>query len=163
MGWAMDIYQFTVQDSELRWIPLSVFKGKVLLIVNTASLCGFTPQYKELEQLYRRYGPQGLVVMAFPCNQFAKEDPLPIKQIASSIRHHFGVSFLIMNKVDVNGDNASELFQYLKSQQPGKLGFKGVLWNFEKFLVDRNGRVVKRYLSEIAPLQFEPHITKLLN
>lgn len=158
----MSLYDFNVKDCDLNSITLSQYSGKVLIIVNTASLCGFTPQYRQLQQLYEKYHDQGLEILAFPCNQFAKEDPLPAAEIARGVRAHFGVEFPIMDKVEVNGDKASELYEFLKRERPRKLGFRGVLWNFEKFLVDREGRVVERYLSQNTPMEMERLIQLLL-
>lgn len=142
---------------------MSVFRDKVLLIVNTASLCGFTSQYLQLEELYQKYLDRGFVVLGFPCNQFAGEDPLPIKQIITNMRKRFKVTFPIMDKVIVNGEGGDAMYQFLKAQRPGKLGFKGVRWNFEKFLVDRDGTVLFRYESAIEPRQFEPRIIQTLD
>lgn len=143
---------------------MSIFEGKVLIIVNTATLCGFAPQFIQLETLYQKYKDQGLVVLAFPSNQFNNEDPKPIKESIEEVRTKYGVTFPILNKVMVNGidDDGDELYEYLKLAKPGKFGFKGVLWNFVKFIVSRDGRVYQRFPSEAPPLIFEPVIQALL-
>ncbi|ODV92299.1 hypothetical protein CANCADRAFT_30496 [Tortispora caseinolytica NRRL Y-17796] len=137
-------------------------KGKVVLIVNVASKCGFTPQYKGLEELYQKYRDRGLVIIGFPCNQFAKQEPGTDEEIASFCSLNYGVDFPIMKKIDVNGDNTDPVYKFLKSKKSGLLGFKGIKWNFEKFLVDKNGEVVGRFSSVKTPESLEPEIEKLL-
>lgn len=165
MTGAKTIYDCTIIDLDNKKIPMSIFKGKVLIIVNTATLCGFAPQFVQLETLYRRYKDQGLVVLAFPSNQFNNEDPKPIKESIEEVRTKYKVTFPILNKVLVNGieDDGDELYEFLKEARPGKFGFKGVLWNFVKFIVARDGEVVQRLPSEVAPIAFEPAIKMLLS
>lgn len=133
-------------DGEL--VPLSNYRGQVLLIVNTASACGFTPQFAGLEELHRTYGPRGLAVLGFPCNQFGGQDPGSDAEIGAFCQKHYGVSFPMMSKVQVNGSEADPLYQWLTEQAPGLLGSRAIKWNFTKFLVGRDGRVIRRY----APL-----------
>jgi glutathione peroxidase len=147
----MTITQFSAQDIDQQTIPLSRFKGQVMLIVNTASACGFTPQFSGLEKLHQKYGPQGLAVLGFPCNQFASQDPGDDAQIANFCQKNYGVSFQMMSKVKVNGDGAHPLYQWLTAEAPGILGSKAIKWNFTKFLVGRDGRVIKRYAPQDAP------------
>lgn len=137
-------------------------EGKVVLIVNVASKCGFTPQYKGLEELNKKYADQGLVILGFPCNQFAHQEPGSQEEIESFCQLNYGVSFPILKKVDVNGANADPVWVYLKNQKSGLLGFKGIKWNFEKFLVDRKGKVVERYGSITSPASLESTIEKYL-
>jgi glutathione peroxidase len=136
--------------------------GKVLLIVNTASKCGFTPQYAGLEALWRRYGERGFEVIAFPCNQFGHQEPGDADEIASFCEVNFGLSFPLMAKVDVNGADAAPLFEWLKSEAPGILGSKAIKWNFTKFLIDRNGKVVRRYAPTDKPEAIAADIEALL-
>jgi glutathione peroxidase len=133
--------------------PLSFaeLKGQVLLIVNTASACGFTPQFEGLEALHKTYASQGLAVIGFPCNQFGAQDPGSNVEIGAFCQRNYGVSFAMMEKVDVNGDNAHPLFKWLKAEAPGVLGSEAIKWNFTKFLVGKDGRVLKRYASMDAP------------
>ena len=126
-------------------------RGKVLLIVNTASECGFTPQFKGLEQLWEEYGPRGLVVLGFPSNEFGGQDPGSNDQIASFCELNYGVSFPMMEKIKVNGSEAHPLWKFLKSEKPGLLGTEAIKWNFTKFLVGRDGQVIKRYAPNDAP------------
>lgn len=156
------IYDFTVKSITGEDVPLSIYKGKVLLIVNTASKCGFTPQYKGLQELYDKYKDQGLVVLGFPCNQFGGQEPGSEQEIASFCERNYGVTFPMFAKIDVNGDNAHPLYQYLKSAAPGILGSKAIKWNFTKFLVDKNGNVVERYDSMTTPEKLEDEIKPLL-
>ena len=147
----MTITQFSAQDIDQQTIPLSRFKGQVMLIVNTASACGFTPQFTGLEKLHKNYADQGLAVLGFPCNQFASQDPGDDAQIASFCQKNYGVSFRMMSKVKVNGEGAHPLYQWLTAEAPGILGSKAIKWNFTKFLVGRDGRVIKRYAPQDAP------------
>jgi glutathione peroxidase len=147
----MTITHFSAQDIDQQTIPLSRFKGQVMLIVNTASACGFTPQFSGLEKLHQKYGPQGLAVLGFPCNQFASQDPGDDAQIANFCQKNYGVSFQMMSKVKVNGEGAHPLYQWLTAEAPGILGSKAIKWNFTKFLVGRDGRVIKRYAPQDAP------------
>lgn len=143
-------------------MPLSAYAGKVLLVVNTASQCGFTPQYSGLEQLWREYRDRGLVVLGFPCNQFGGQEPGTADDIGAFCQKNFGVSFPLSEKVDVNGPNAHPLFKFLCEQAPGLLGSKPVKWNFTKFLVDRRGNVVSRYAPTTKPADLAPEIERLL-
>ena len=137
-------------------------QGRVLLIVNTASACGFTPQFEGLETLHKRYGDQGLTVIGFPCNQFGAQDPGSNAEIGAFCQRNYGVSFTMMEKVDVNGDSAHPLFQWLKSAAPGVLGSEAIKWNFTKFLVGKDGRVLKRYASMDAPAKLAADIEAAL-
>ncbi|HEY0825280.1 MAG TPA: glutathione peroxidase [Ramlibacter sp.] len=145
------IYDFEAQQIGGQTVPLSQFRGKPMLIVNTASACGFTPQFAGLEELHRRYGERGLVVLGFPCNQFGAQDPGSNEEIASFCQVNYGVSFPMMAKVDVNGPQAHPLYRWLAAEAPGLLGSKGIKWNFTKFLVGKDGRVIKRYAPQDAP------------
>ena len=151
----------TVNDFEARQIDgqniaLSEFRGKVMLIVNTASQCGFTPQFGGLEELHKTYGDQGLVVLGFPCNQFGAQDPGTDSDIASFCQVNYGVSFPMMSKIDVNGPTAHPLYQWLSAEAPGLLGSKSIKWNFTKFLVGKDGKAIKRY----APLDKPADLAK---
>jgi glutathione peroxidase len=141
---------------------LSAYDGQVMLIVNTASKCGFTPQYAGLEELYRAHKDQGFAVLAFPCNQFGAQEPGDAAEIANFCSLTYDVSFPVFAKIDVNGDGAAPLFEYLKAEAPGLLGSKAIKWNFTKFLVDRSGKVVDRYAPTTAPKDLEGAIEKLL-
>ncbi|EXF43876.1 glutathione peroxidase [Pseudomonas sp. BAY1663] len=141
---------------------LAAYPAKVLLVVNTASQCGFTPQYKGLEELWQRYGERGLVVLGFPCNQFGKQEPDSEEQIAAFCERRFGVSFPLFAKVEVNGGDAHPLFVELKKRAPGLLGSKAIKWNFTKFLIAEQGRKVKRYSSSTAPQALAGEIEALL-
>lgn len=148
---AHSLYDFEATDIQGRNVPLSQYKGKALLIVNTASACGFTPQYKGLQALYEQYGDQGLVVLGFPCNQFGAQEKGTDDEIASFCELNFGVSFPLMHKIDVNGDSAHPLYRWLTAQAPGVLGTKSIKWNFTKFLVGRDGQVIRRYAPQDKP------------
>jgi glutathione peroxidase len=143
-------------------LPLAQKQGKVLLVVNTASKCGFTPQYAGLEILWQQFAPRGFEVLAFPCNQFAKQDPAGNAEIATFCDIHFGLSFPLMAKVDVNGPAASPLFEWLKAQAPGVLGTRAIKWNFTKFLIDRSGKVVRRYAPAVKPEKLARDVEALL-
>lgn len=142
--------------------PLSDYKGKVVLVVNTASKCGFTPQYKGLEALYQKYKDRGLVLLGFPCNQFGKQEPGGPEEIGGFCERNFGVTFPLFAKVDVNGDNAHPLFTHLKQQARGLLGTQSIKWNFTKFLVAKDGRVVKRFAPKDKPQNLEAAVEALL-
>jgi glutathione peroxidase len=159
---APSIYDFSVTNIEGQPISLSTYKNKVLLIVNTASQCGFTPQYQGLQALYDKYASQGLEILGFPCNQFGQQEPGSASEIQSFCETRFGVKFPLFEKVDVNGNNAHPLFQYLTKAAPGLFGTETVKWNFTKFLVDRNGKVVERYASMAKPEDLDKAIQKLL-
>jgi glutathione peroxidase len=156
------IYSFSAETLGGKTVGLDTYSGKVLLIVNTASECGFTPQYKGLQELYERYSARGLEVLGFPCNQFGKQEPGDAEQIASFCEQNYGVSFPMFAKIDVNGENAHPLFKYLTEEAPGVLGTEGIKWNFTKFLVDREGNVVNRFGSVTKPDALSGDIEKLL-
>lgn len=157
-----DIYDFAVRDISGQEVSLSAYRGKALLIVNTASQCGFTPQYEGLEALYRNLGARGLVVLGFPCNQFGGQEPGDAAEIASFCKLTYDVTFPMFAKIDVNGREASPLFVWLKHEAPGVLGSEDVKWNFTKFLVDRAGHVVGRYAPITKPEAFRTAIEALL-
>jgi len=148
---AGSVHAFSAPLLDGREVSLSEFKGRVLLIVNTASKCGFTPQYKGLEALQRAYSDRGLTVLGFPSNQFGAQEPGTAEDIASFCERNYGVSFPIFAKIDVNGPNAHPLYRYLKRARPGILGTERIKWNFTKFLVDRSGMVVSRYAPRTDP------------
>ena len=156
------VYDFEAQDIQGRTVPLSKFKGKPLLIVNTASACGFTPQFAGLEELHRSYGNKGLVVLGFPCNQFGAQDPGSNEEIAGFCQLNYGVSFPMMAKIDVNGDRAAPLYKWLTAEAPGLLGTKAIKWNFTKFLVGKDGQVRKRYAPQDAPASLAADIEAAL-
>ena len=145
------VYDFDAQAIDGSTVPLRQYAGKVLLIVNTASACGFTPQFGGLEALHQQYGGQGLVVLGFPCNQFAGQDPGSNDDIARFCQRNYGVSFPMMAKIEVNGDGASPLYRWLAAEAPGLLGSKAIKWNFTKFLVGKDGKVLRRYAPQDAP------------
>jgi glutathione peroxidase len=142
---------------------LSRWRGQAMLIVNTASECGFTPQYAGLERLYEEFRNRGLVVLGFPCNQFGKQEPGSEAEILSFCEAKFGVTFPMFSKVDVNGDEAHPLFKFLKQQAPGVLGTEGIKWNFTKFLINKDGSVFKRYAPQTKPEEIAGDIEQLLN
>jgi len=146
-----DIRDFDAVDISGRSVRLADLAGKVLLIVNTASQCGFTPQFEGLETLWQTYRDRGLVILGFPSNEFGHQDPGSNDQIASFCQLNYGVSFPMMAKVEVNGSGAHPLYQWLKSEAPGLLGSKAIKWNFTKFLVGRDGRVIRRYAPQDKP------------
>jgi glutathione peroxidase len=158
----MSVYDFTVKTIRGEEQSLADYRGKVLLIVNTASKCGFTPQYKELQELYEQYRDRGFVVLGFPCNQFGHQEPGTEEEIEQFCQVNYGVTFPMFAKVDVNGENAHPLFQYLKEKAPGVFGTKAIKWNFTKFLVDRNGNVVARFASQTKPSELKNEIEELL-
>ena len=157
------IADFTVKAADGATVDMSTFARRVLLIVNTASKCGFTPQYEGLEALHRRYEGRGLTVLGFPCNQFGAQEPGDAAEIANFCSLTYDVSFPVMAKIDVNGDDADPLFQWLKGQAPGVLGTKAIKWNFTKFLIDRDGHVVGRYAPTTKPEDLVEAIEKLLD
>lgn len=156
------VYDFSAKTITGESKPIADFKGQVLLVVNTASKCGFTPQFKGLESLYEKFKDRGLVVLGFPCNQFLSQDPGSNEEISQFCELNYGVTFPMFAKIDVNGSDADPLFRHLTSAAPGLLGSKAVKWNFTKFLVDRNGRVVSRYAPAHKPEDLAQDIEKLL-
>lgn len=157
----MSIYDFKVKDIEGNEVSLDEFKGKVLLIVNTATGCGFTPQYEGLEALYNKYKDKGLEILDFPCNQFLNQAPGTNKEIVSFCKLKYDVSFRQFSKIKVNGEGEEPLYTYLKKQKRGVFGSK-IKWNFTKFLVDKNGKVIKRFAPTKTPEKIEKYIEKLL-
>ena len=156
------LYDLSVDDIKGKPVKLSKYKGKVLLIVNTASECGFTPQYKGLEALYEKFHGKGLEVLGFPCNQFGAQEPGDEKAIEQFCEINYGVTFPMFAKVDVNGDDASPLFKHLKSAKKGILGSEAIKWNFTKFLVGKDGQVIKRYAPTDKPEAIEKDIAAAL-
>lgn len=157
----MNIYDFTIKNAKGIDVPMSEFKGKVLLIVNTATGCGFTPQYKELQQLYDKYKEQGFEILDFPCNQFGHQAPGSEEEIQNFCTLKYKTTFPLFAKINVNGENEEPLFRYLK-QQKGGLFNKNIKWNFTKFLVSRNGEIIDRYAPITNPTKIENDIVKLL-
>jgi glutathione peroxidase len=145
------VYDFEADAIDGRRVSLAQYRGQPMLIVNTASACGFTPQFGGLEQLHETYGPRGLAVLGFPCNQFGAQDPGSDTEIAGFCQRNYGVTFPMMSKIAVNGDAAHPLYRWLTAEAPGLLGSKAIKWNFTKFLVGRDGRVIKRYAPQDKP------------
>jgi glutathione peroxidase len=158
---AKSVYEYTVKDIEGKEVSLSQYKGKFLLIVNVASQCGFTPQYKGLEELYEELKDH-LEVLAFPCNQFGKQEPGNADEIKNFCSLNYDVKFSLFSKIDVNGSNADPLYQFLKQERPGLLGTEAIKWNFTKFLVNRDGQVVKRYAPTDKPENIKSDLSKML-
>ena len=158
----MSIYEFEVNKINGETISLEEYRGKVMIIVNTASKCGFSPQYDDLQSLYVRYKEDGVVVLGFPCNQFLNQEPGDDLEIDSYCKLNHGVTFPMFAKVNVNGKEAHPLFSYLTENAPGVMGSKSIKWNFTKFLIDRNGNIVSRYAPKTKPLEMEEDIKKLL-
>jgi glutathione peroxidase len=156
------IYDFSVDDIHGKKVALDKYKDKVMLIVNTASKCGFTPQYKGLEELYEKFHGKGLEVLGFPCNQFGSQEPGTEAEIAQFCELNYGVTFPMFAKVDVNGSSAAPLYKYLKAEKPGLLGSEAIKWNFTKFLVDRKGNVLARYAPNDTPESMAGDIEKVL-
>lgn len=159
---AGNVYGFLAPLVDGRVLPLTEFEGRVLLIVNTASRCGFTPQYAGLEQLHRTYKDRGFAVLAFPCNQFGRQEPGTAEEIRAFCSRKFGVSFPLFARIDVNGRDAHPLYHYLKTSRPGFLGIQRIAWNFTKFLVDRRGCVVSRHAPKTPPQALAQEIETLL-
>ncbi|MEP5765041.1 MAG: glutathione peroxidase [Halieaceae bacterium] len=157
-----NIYDFSCKTGGGQERSLEDYEGKVVLIVNTASKCGFTPQFAGLEELYEKYHEQGLVILGFPCNQFGKQDPGSNEEISEFCQLNYGVSFPMFGKIEVNGSATDPLYKHLKQQAPGALGTKGIKWNFTKFLVNREGEVLKRFAPATTPAQLETEIEALL-
>ena len=156
------VYEFTANNLAGKPVSLEEFKGKVILIVNTASRCGFTPQYRELENLYRELKEKDFVVLGFPCNQFGQQEPGDSREIVEFCELNYQVSFPMFEKIDVNGKKTHPLYQFLKSKAPGALGSKAIKWNFTKFLIDSSGHVVKRYAPLTTPNAIRKDIERLL-
>ncbi len=155
------VYDFSAKLNNGEVKPLSDYRGKVLLIVNTASKCGFTPQYKGLEELYQKHCAQGLEILGFPCDQFGHQEPGTDDEIKSFCELNYGVTFPLFAKIEVNGDGADPLYKFLKSQAGGLLG-EGIKWNFTKFLVGRDGQVLERFAPITTPAAIESHVVKAL-
>jgi len=145
------IYDFEALSIDGQPVSLEQFRGQAMLIVNTASACGFTPQFAGLEKLHQTYGGKGLAVLGFPCNQFGSQDPGSNEEIGAFCQRNYGVSFPMMSKIEVNGADAHPLYRWLTAEAPGLLGSKAIKWNFTKFLVGKDGRVIKRYAPQDAP------------
>lgn len=156
------VYDFEAQSIAGESLPLSKYRGKVMLIVNTASACGFTPQFAGLETLWKKHGQEGLVVLGFPCNQFGSQDPGSNEEIAGFCQLNYGVSFPMMSKIEVNGSGAHPLYQWLTKEAKGILGTQAIKWNFTKFLVGKDGKVLKRYAPTDKPESLERDIASAL-
>ena len=154
-------YQFTAKDIQGREIDFETYRAKTVLIVNTASECGFTPQFEGLEELYKKYKDEGLVILGFPCNQFGKQEPGDEKSIEEGCMVNYGVTFPMFSKVDVNGDSAHPLFKYLKKELSGFMGSK-IKWNFTKFLVDKNGSPLKRFSPTTKPEKIDAYLANFI-
>lgn len=157
----MNFYDFTMEDIQGNAVDFSDYQGKVVLVVNTASECGFTPQFAGLERLYQTYREQGLVILGFPCNQFGKQDPGTESEIEEFCQVNYGVTFPMFAKIEVNGENEAPLYSWLKEEKGGMLG-DAIKWNFTKFLIDRDGEVVKRFAPQTAPEKLTEDIEALL-
>ena len=157
----MNVYDFQVKDAHGNEKSLSEYQGKVVLIVNTASKCGLTPQYKELQALYDQWHPQGLEILAFPCDQFGQQEPGSNDEIQQFCQLNYGVSFPVFAKIEVNGEGSDPLYRYLRSNSKGLIN-SNIKWNFTKFLVDRDGQLLKRYAPTTQPEKLAPVIAKLL-
>lgn len=158
----MSVFNFNAKRIDGKEVPLSNYEGQVLLIVNTASKCGFTPQYAGLEELYQQYRGRGFTILGFPCNQFGGQEPGSEEEIQTFCSINYGVSFPMFEKVDVNGEKAHPLFSYLTEELPGILGSKSIKWNFTKFLVGRDGKPLKRFAPQDKPVDLAKEIEKLL-
>jgi glutathione peroxidase len=157
-----NVYQFSANSLAGAPVDLATYRGKVLLIVNTASKCGFTPQYQGLEAVYQQFKDKGVEVLGFPCNQFGKQEPGSADEIGAFCEKNYGVTFPLFAKIDVNGDDAHPLFKHLKQQAPGLMGTEAIKWNFTKFLVKKDGTVYKRYAPQTEPKELMQDIQKLL-
>ncbi|MBM7869039.1 glutathione peroxidase [Clostridium pascui] len=157
----MSFYDFSAKGIDGKEVNMNNYKGKVVLIVNTASKCGLTPQFKGLEELYQEYKDSGLEILGFPCNQFANQDSGSNEEIHEFCQLNYGVTFKMFEKIDVNGENAHPLYQYLKNESKGVFS-KEIKWNFTKFLIDSNGKIIKRYAPTTSPLKLKSGIEKLL-
>ena len=157
-----ELYNISVKDIDMNSVDLSAYEGNTLLIVNVASKCGFTPQYKDLQNLYEKYQDQGLEVLGFPCNQFGAQEPGTNDEVKSFCDLNYNVSFKMFDKIDVNGSNASPLFKFLKHESPGIMGTEAVKWNFTKFLVNKDGQVVMRFAPKDGESEIESELQKIL-
>ena len=157
-----ELYELTVNDINMDAVDLSAYKGKTLLIANVASKCGFTPQYKDLQNLYDKYQDQGLEVLGFPCNQFGSQESGTNEEVQSFCDLTFNVSFQMFDKIEVNGANASPLFKHLKHESPGIFGTEAIKWNFTKFLVNKDGKVIKRFAPKDGESAIEAELVKVL-
>jgi glutathione peroxidase len=155
------VYDINVKNSKMKDVSLKSYQGKPMLIVNTASKCGFTSQYEELQKLYDLYHEEGLEILAFPCDQFNNQEPGDNDEIQSFCQLNFGLTFPVFSKIEVNGKNAHPLYQYLKSEKGGIFG-NNIKWNFTKFLVDKEGKVIKRYAPTVKPMRIEKNIKKVI-
>ena len=158
----MKFYDFKARKMNGQEVSMEAYKGKILVVVNTASKCVLTPQFKVLEELYQEYKTKGVEILGFPCNQFAKQDSGSNEEIHEFCQLNYGVSFNMFEKIDVNGNNAHPLYKYLKNEAKGLFG-KGIKWNFTKFLIDANGNVIKRYAPTVSPSKIKYDIEKLLS
>ena len=156
------LYNFELKDIDLNPVHLNQYKGKTLLIVNVASKCGYTPQYADLQSLYNEYNHRGLEILAFPCNQFGNQEPGTRQDIKSFCDLNFNVTFKIFDKVDVNGPNASPIFDFLKKQSPGIMGTEAIKWNFTKFVIDRSGELIKRFAPKDGKTKIESYLSDIL-
>lgn len=156
-------HSFSVKTAQGDIVPLEKFKDKVVLVVNVASACGYTPQYKDLETLYRKYKDQGFVILGFPCNQFGEQEPANNEEIQTFCKSTYDVSFPVMAKIDVNGAGADPVYKFLKEKAPGILGTEGIKWNFTKFLINKKGEVVKRYPPQLVPTDISVDLEPLLS
>lgn len=157
-----EFYNLSAKDIKGNLVQFNQLKGKTVLIVNVASQCGFTKQYEGLQALYEKYKDKGFTILGFPCNQFRKQEPGSHEQIMEFVSNKYGVTFPMMSKVNVNGNQTDPVFDYLKSMKSGPLGIKSIKWNFEKFLVDKDGNIVKRYSSLTEPKDIEPDIKSII-
>lgn len=156
-------FSFSAKQSDGSALALESLRGRVVLVVNVASRCGFTPQYKQLQELHDRYSDEGLTILAFPCNQFGGQEPGTDSEIQQFCSTNYGVTFPVMSKIQVNGSQADPIFEYLKKQSPGLLGLESIKWNFTKFLVDQNGNVMTRYAPTTSPSDIAKDIERLLS
>lgn len=157
----MSFYEYSAKNIDGKEINMSDYKGNIILVVNTASKCGFTPQLKDLEELYKEYKDSGVEILGFPCNQFLNQEPGENKEVKNFCQINYGVTFNMFEKIDVNGSNTHPLYKYLKEQEKGLLT-KDIKWNFTKFLIDKEGNVIKRYSPATSPLKIKTDIEKLL-
>lgn len=157
----MKFYDFKARKMNGQEVSMEAYKGKILLVVNTASKCGLTPQFKELEELYQEYKTKGVEILGFPCNQFAKQDSGSNEEIHEFCQLNYGVTFTMFEKIEVNGENAHPLYKFLRKEAKGLFGNK-IKWNFTKFLIDSQGNIIKRYAPTVKPQQIKTDIEKLL-